>query len=308
MTGSRSMALSTTSTFLVAMFTTPGVTARTMGATDNFSAGGMVPATVVPVATDTAIAVAINVFICMNQIPASFKRSCDGQADKLPLEIPHGSLRLSRFGQSRVLRALVVVFAINASEGLQRLHILLCLNSKIVATHLELVAGSRGCARRGRVIAVERSARPDLSTDTGIEGGPICRVGNRRQSHPFGQTGVLHVSAWQFLGRPGWPCLRTGSSLQIGGGERLFRTTDVAGGQHHECGCKRTSQLICELLLPDHGFGPSAPFKCRIRQVVHPAPRNTYQLQGAIKAAYGSYGLRASSTGTPSDSVGASRA
>ena len=83
MTGSRSMALSTTSTFLVAMFTTPGVTARTMGATDNFSAGGMVPATVVPVATDTAIAVAINVFACIDQIPASFKRSCDGQADVL---------------------------------------------------------------------------------------------------------------------------------------------------------------------------------------------------------------------------------
>jgi hypothetical protein len=65
------MALSTTSTFLVAMFTTPGVTARTMGATDGFSPGGIVPATVVPAATDTAIALAINVFACMDQIPAA---------------------------------------------------------------------------------------------------------------------------------------------------------------------------------------------------------------------------------------------
>jgi hypothetical protein len=144
-----------------------------------------------------------------------------------------------------------------------------------------------------------------LSTDTGIEGGPIRRVGNRRQSHPCGQTRVLHGSALQFLG---WPGLRTGSSLRIGGWERLFRTTDGARGQRHECGRKRTYQLTCEVPLPHHGFGPSTPFECRIRQIVHPAPRNTYQLQGAIKAAYGPYGLRASSTGTPSDSLGASRA
>src|SRR5205823_6457681 len=148
----------------------------------------------------------------------------------------HGCLRLTRFGQPRVLSTLIVRWTVSTSEGLENLHILLCLNSKIAATHPELVAGSRGCARRGRVIAVERSAGPDISTDTGVEGGPICRVGNRRQSQPFGQTGVLLGSTWRFLCRRGWPGLRTGSGLQIGGGERLFRTTTGAGGQHHECG------------------------------------------------------------------------
>src|SRR5262249_26280116 len=44
MTGSRRAGLSTTSTFLVEILTTPGVTACRIGATERFSNGGMWPA------------------------------------------------------------------------------------------------------------------------------------------------------------------------------------------------------------------------------------------------------------------------